>query len=376
MSDDLNPTPDQNKVLPVGIRQQPEKHDSENRPDHEESHHRVEAKAFLFIGLWVFADVLVVFGHVRMAVWIFGIALFIALGLFTYHAQRGWPKLGRCFWWFNVISVPILVVILFLCSRSPSSPNLPIHASLPIQEKPAGTWQPPELPPGWSNVTVSIGQIDLTLPRFIAEVSSEKSGTKVELKDAAPELVQGLEKNPDYSPRRRYLFYRIDATMTLFNETIHLPALPYVVSNRLFVCSETPFGDGRRRISMSDDLDAQLPRLWDRNYDSNKFEIVTESGNPVFQVIYEAADHVRVKGIFIVDTNTAFASFVRSGLITVELVPPNVNTDTNAVFVKVGTNSANDIIINSLYNANLADRKAIFRYPSFRYPGVLSKMVP
>jgi hypothetical protein len=73
----------------------PEQQPQNNRPDgaapKKETDHRTEAKSYAFIAGWIFADVLVVFGHNYLAVCVFYVVLVIALSLFTFHAVQGWP---------------------------------------------------------------------------------------------------------------------------------------------------------------------------------------------------------------------------------------------------------------------------------------------
>lgn len=118
-------------ALAIKSKQQPKIHETDNRPDDEVGHHRIEAKAYLFICVWVFADVLVVFEHPHLSIWFFGVALFIALGLLTLHAQRGWPCLRRVIWWSHFLTVPFLAFILFWISRDKSSADVP-HLELGV----------------------------------------------------------------------------------------------------------------------------------------------------------------------------------------------------------------------------------------------------
>src|ERR1043166_1613656 len=294
--------------------------------------------------------------------------------------QRKNPKRRKVI----IITVASVVLVLTVLSKMIEIPNALTSLILNLRQlfkkdapvKPTQVgWQPPELPPGCSNVTMSFGDADLTMARFVAEISSEQSGTKFQIKDVPPEFTQGIETLPNYSPRKRDFWIRLQAIMmSAAGREFPMPVIPYVLSNRFYVYADTPFGNGKRRIVMNDDLDKQLPRLWDFNYDSNRFEVVTETTNPVFQVIYERPDRIRVNGLFMIDSNTAYASFANSAtLITSQIrITTNSIADTNAIRIDLNTTSIGEVVTNLWYNLQLPSRKPIFKYPSSRYLGVLS----
>ncbi|MDB6065561.1 MAG: hypothetical protein JWR26_1769 [Pedosphaera sp.] len=155
--------------------------------------------------------------------------------------------------------------------------------------------------------------------------------------------------------------------------------LPSVISNRLFVYAETPFGNEKRNILMSDDLDSQLPRLWDRNYNSNKFEIVNEFTNPVFQVIYKKPNEIQVNGIFFVNSNSVYVSFggapvllTMTGFKVMDLKTMQ-ETNVPSIPEALGVSTMGEVITNAFYNLQFTDQKAIFQYPSNRHPGGLAQ---
>jgi hypothetical protein len=92
---------------------------SNDSQKNDEGHHRIEAKAYAFLSLWIFADFLVIFGHVSVAAWTFYFVLVAGLGLFTHHAIKGWPLRRKIFSWSYAGLCVLLPLLLFLFARQP-----------------------------------------------------------------------------------------------------------------------------------------------------------------------------------------------------------------------------------------------------------------
>jgi hypothetical protein len=241
-------------------------------------------------------------------------------------------------------------------------------------------WQPPELPPNCSNVLISLGGLTMNLPIILALVPSEPSSAQFLMRDLPPELTRDVDKLTNYSPRIRRLWLRRQSMeYTIGGKKIEFPIAPLVRSNRLYIQVDVPFQNTKRTILMSDDFDPELspvPRLWDRNYCSNCFELVNEHTNPVLQVIYKRPNEVQVNGIFLVDTYDLLVSF---GALPVLLSPQLAFYDNQStqmvdprVLSKVSSNLAVSVDTNAAYGIPFPDQKPIFKYPSWKYPGVLA----
>jgi hypothetical protein len=243
-------------------------------------------------------------------------------------------------------------------------------------------WLPPELPYGCSNVTIFFGSQVVTTPRSLAEISAEKSGTELQIRDLPDSFMENMSKHPDYSPRRKNMRLRLESVKTTFGaDTVDYPFFPFVSSNRLFVVVQVPFLNQKCKLVMSEPFDSELsnlPKLWDRNFSTNSYvyEIVNENTNPVLQVFYTAPNEIHIHGLFLVHTNQILTSF--GG-------PPQLLNLTSYKFINVtnvqeikdvseflGTNSVQEILTNTLYNWNVPNRKTIFKYPSNRNPNVFA----
>jgi hypothetical protein len=193
----------------------------------------------------------------------------------------------------------------------------------------------------------------------------------------------------NYSPRQRYMWLRWSfGQTTIGNKTVDYPSWPFIRSNRLFVDVKIPFQNERRIIQMDDDFDHQLqiPRMWDRNYNSNSYEIVTETTNPVLQVIYKKANKIQVNGVYLIDPTNIYAAFdgwnptLLSPQIRIFDLQTTQEIHATNVFVFLDTNktqafNVKDISFfwdsNKVYSLPLG-QKTIFKYPSWKYPGVLN----
>jgi hypothetical protein len=121
--------------------------------------------------------------------------------------------------------------------------------------------------------------------------------------------------------------------------------IPYVKNNRIYVKTQTMFGDAEQTVQMNNEWPVNIPTGWDRNFNPSSFEIVDDTMLPVLQVRYDSANQIEIYGIF---------------------VSPN-----GGVTVAFG---------NSTYSASpglgipkIPDRKAWFKYPSTNHLGELAQ---
>jgi hypothetical protein len=282
------------------------------------------------------------------------------------------------------------------------------NPTVTVETKSMG-WQPPELPPGCSNVTVFFGKLRVDEPRWMAEIEHDESepsdnetntftehissnltltvydskgdtnesGTTFLVKDLPSSFGVDMEKMSDYSPRKRHITMRVFSGKNLNN-----PVLPFVSSNRLFVDVLIPFINERYRIFMDTNLDfalTNLPDKWDINYNSNRFEIVNEDTNPVLQVIYKSPSEVHVNGIYIVDGYSIFEAFdTLPNTISPQMVFGNLQSTQQFItplenFAKIFKNVTITMNTNSIFRTKYLNQKAFFQYPSWEYLGELAK---
>lgn len=269
-----------------------------------------------------------------------------------------------------------VIVYFFNPAKLPERIDTNLNIS-PMSRETNTKWQPPELPPGCSNVFVSFGGQQLKIPMFVAKVSSEKIGTKVLFNDIPPEFsffTNGYEKLPGYNASTSGMFFRVGSVQTTIEgRSVDYPILPYVRDNRLFVYVSMPFQNEKRIVSMSDDLDSVIPQTWDRNYSSNAFEVVNEDGRPVLQVFYKRPNDVQVNGVFIVNGYALFESFGAMPWLISPYVRVTQNQTTQefeiADFQRTFTNIAISMDTNAAYGTKFTDQKPIFKYPAWKHSG-------
>ncbi len=257
-----------------------------------------------------------------------------------------------------------------------------------LVEPPARTnWLPPELPAGCSNVVVFLGAQVLELPVKMAEISSV--GKKFSISELPDFLSKDLDKSPDYSPRRRTVWFRSSPPKTsIGGKSIDYPIQPAVISNRLYVEVEIPFSNERRELVMSDDFGSQLPipQNWDINFSTNydaygngiyAYEVVNELTNPVLQVVYTAPNEVHVNGIFQVDTNSILAAFGEPPVLgTFSYTNLSTNEGLMKAALQIETFHESLVIRSNESIASFGQRftneffRPIFKYqrPIFKYP--------
>jgi len=131
-------------------KKHPTQNNPPNEPKNNQDHDRIETITCFFLSCWITADILVVYGHTRIAVLAFYFALIFPLYLLTYHAKKAWPAWKKyptyifaiCFlvlplFFFGVTylaSFSIFAESLFLPSYAIRSDSLPeiwcIHSGL------------------------------------------------------------------------------------------------------------------------------------------------------------------------------------------------------------------------------------------------------
>lgn len=125
--------------------------------------------------------------------------------------------------------------------------------------------------------------------------------------------------------------------------------IPYIKNNRLYLKSQTMFGDAATTVQMNDEWPIHLPQGWDRNFNGNSFEIVDEKELPVFQVRYESANVIDVNGIFVAPDGSI-----------------NVGFGEEIFGAPAGTAA-------KIPESALDGRKVWFKYPSRQFQGELVK---
>jgi hypothetical protein len=103
---------------------QPKNNGPNGSPQDDVSQHRVEAKAYVFLALWIFADFLVIFGHFSVAVWFFYFVFVAGLGLLTHHAIKGWKPRKKVFIRIYAFACIVLPFLLFWLAK-PSNVERP-----------------------------------------------------------------------------------------------------------------------------------------------------------------------------------------------------------------------------------------------------------
>lgn len=115
------------------------------------------------------------------------------------------------------------------------------------------------------------------------------------------------------------------------------PITVYLEGNRLYADFEMYAGVGHSPVEIKhNQFVVRLPQ-WDRNSNQSAFEVVNESLVPVFQLIYDGPNKIRINGIFPMPTGIMLAS-------------------------ESGT------VFNPL-PGQMATFTRIFKYPSWKYPG-------
>jgi hypothetical protein len=320
--------------------------------------------------------------------WVFIIpGLFCLAGcLYLELKHHGSKKATARNWAIILLGVGLLGSLAYWSGREQIRP-LPTNAA---ESKPIETaeWQPPELPPGCSNVVIWFGGEGRIWPVSFHQIPISPTLTKIPITNLPPEDRIFLSKQTGYTRRIRDVFGKVAFTNTVGGKIENYPVTPNIISNRLYVDVVMPFLNERRTILMDYDylfnLTRHLPEQWDFNFnsDSNVFEIVNESTNPVLQVIYKAANEVQVNGIFFGNKNDIYVAFNHTPALFLPFssAPLQIveNQTTQTVTIDglkkrytnmdffVGTNEVYDTII-------FTNQKAIFKYPAIDNPGKFAK---
>lgn len=119
-----------------------------------------------------------------------------------------------------------------------------------------------------------------------------------------------------------------------------IPFVAYLDSSKLYINANIYAGADSPPIHMRRNVVSGLPYRWDGNYNNRALEIVTPDTLPVFQLVYESIDTIRVRGVFQAKGELVIAD--ESG----------VSEAQGKRVLFYGT-------------------RAIFKYPSWKYPGQL-----
>jgi hypothetical protein len=241
-----------------------------------------------------FVATLVVYSHI-----VANFIAFLALGCYAQGLKFGIigenqsKRIANTFCaivWFIAIVFPITAEIIQQrtprnIAASTAIPNIPpkptiedqlFYKSGVIQ---ARKWEPPELPPNTPNppiVQLTIGGMTETWPVYSEEMASTKP---------SPVIMPGGSR----------------------------VVIPYVKNNRIYVKTETMFGDKEKTVQMNNEWLSDIPIGWDRNFNENSFEMIDDATNPVLQVKYDSPSRIEVYGVF-VDENGSITVASKSGL--------------------------------------------------------------
>jgi hypothetical protein len=119
------------------------------------------------------------------------------------------------------------------------------------------------------------------------------------------------------------------------------PITVYITNNRVYLKALTPFGGQQTTVKMNNEWGTPIPANWDRNYDSNTFEMVDDHRLPVMQIHYINPYFVYVQGIFVAPDGAIINAFDWVGV----------------------TRPGDQMQIST-------NRNAWFKYPSTKYLGV------
>jgi hypothetical protein len=110
----------------------------------------------------------------------------------------------------------------------------------------------------------------------------------------------------------------------------------YLEGNRLFA-DMSIVEDGNILIRLTHNVLRKSPYQWDSNHNGRALEVITAEGVPVFQMIFQSSHHIVIYGVF-----------------------PNGTSGNGLLMSESGTRQG---------PISSYDRKRLFKYPSWRYPG-------
>jgi hypothetical protein len=275
---------------------------------------------FEVVGCVVFGaatGILATFNHKISALWCFWVVVLSACGLLSHYFDSSKPNWKK---WVRAIFIIILLGVSAVFSKISYSD---FHSGFPIERQiiyhsviaRAHQWQPPELPP---NIPRTGGKVMVQLTL---------AGN---LEESFPAVSEQDEEGPNGKP------------ITIDGDG--LIVFPYEKNNRIYVKSQTMFGDKNETVLMNNEWPANIPVGWDRNFNGNSFELVDNTMLPVLQVRYDSANVIQVNGVFVSPTGGISIAF--NGLWTM----PRPSEK-------------------ELSLANLKERKAWFKYPSTNHLG-------
>ena len=321
---------------------------------------------------------------------------------FGAHKLRGENKKLHA-WVIWVIALLFWIALLF--SKSAQSTN--------TVENKLGTWQPPELPDDCKDVVIWFGSQGMTykMDQLTNYPFAPGVSTSVPISNLPEGVRTNLPNIPGFSPHLKDVLGLFVASNYINGKTEdYYPALPQVVSNRLYVFVKIPLTN-YQRIVMSDEMDSiltnclpQSPDFWDWNYSrnpkTNVFEIVNENKNPIVQVIYKSPREVLVNGVFFVSHYDIQATFdgKQPGFFSIPNVKTNMPADSFGIVLTnefggiISTNQPKPgkhefpiyqvgfgvtnliwlIAVEDVYAGFATNQKSIFKYPSNVYPGEFS----
>lgn len=269
--------------------------------------------------------------------------------------------------------VRVWIVYAALCAVMLAIPTSNLYRHKTVQQTreetaPVVGWQPPELPTDCTNVCLNFGSQRLSAPVWMAMAPPLNGPYSAQFSraEAPPELTN------HWPSSAKSVFARSVWRCGINGHDVDLPVAPYVKNRRLYVFGQIPYGKDMRKIEMSNDWDSKLPPEWDRNFSPNAFEIVNDDGRPVLQVTYRRSDEVDVSGLFVIGKNELLSAF--GSLLVVFSPQTNGLYNAHIETSKPSTNREGFLFDSTNpYATTLSTQKCIFKYPSWKYPGVLAE---
>jgi hypothetical protein len=133
----------------------------------------------------------------------------------------------------------------------------------------------------------------------------------------------------------------VGAKTSAFEGGATIPAIAHIENGELFIDAEVFAGVGQPPMHVRHNELTDGPANWDKNTDKNALEIVNENQQPVLQIIYTGEGRATVKGVFV---SGDFAIVADQRL------------------VRISKQRFADFPI-----------KRLFKYPSWKYPGVFEE---
>jgi hypothetical protein len=323
----------------------------------------------IFVILWVWSDLIACRDFNRLIFLL--AALVVAHGVLCLFLS----KLFSSWRWTLVVWVLLCIPAAWIAFKNSRPLIIEVGeiANIIIPE-----WQPPEMSADCENIVIYFGGQEFIFKRPIDRSRISPEEIRALGKIAGHPVFPSANIVGYFSTPTNTIIYsgnengdaKFNIPMNVNEQSVDCPVSPFVKNNRLFVVFGIPSNDENKAISLTDNLDSQIPPNWDRNYSSNAFEIVREDKLPVFQVIYRRPNEIQVNGIFIVSSNCILSAF--EGHIDISYF---CNADGSLPDIPPWNVAYANILPMTITNLEMAyamtysNQDAIFKYPAWRYLG-------